>query len=438
MSVVVRECSDLLMLYVKMSSCFLRNYMLTYSSFCFLVYVSHSKMSTASSDTYYTTDLLTNLSVTPNRTDESVNSLENGTANRPGSTPTTENNEVTWIKVFLRCDEKLSGSLLHICYRIIDIILLFIGLSSAYTTCNLTNKLATTSICLLIFYFIDLIIISVYLLRSRSPNHSRLTEEEKSEQFRRISALRGFFIFFKLIPVCFGTGYTLTEKLPETNNCELMRFCLGIVCVSTLLIMIMPPTKPVMPPRRSFLTECFLLSFLLIINGAYFTTIGLSLKNTQQQSSCIYKNIEDIYLRAPLISYAYVGIILFSFTTGMPMINVLVSRFCQRLTNGRRLYAYYYAVQYTLNYFAALTIIYYLSVGALLLFQPRSGQPCRADAPGLYRSLLIWQWIRILTPLIAVPLVIILCCLGVFFGFILSYCLPASITVPLLEVIRVR
>jgi hypothetical protein len=278
----------------------------------------------------------------------------------------------------------------------------------------------------------------VYLLRSRSPNHSRLTEEEKSEQFRRISALRGFFIFFKLIPVCFGTGYTLTEKLPETNDCELMRFCLGIVCVSTLLIMIMPPTKPVMPPRRSFLTECFLLSFLLIINGAYFTTIGLSLKNTQQQSSCIYKNIEDIYLRAPLISYAYVGIILFSFTTGMPMINVLVSRFCQRLTNGRRLYAYYYAVQYTLNYFAALTIIYYLSVGALLLFQPRSGQPCRADAPGLYRSLLIWQWIRILTPLIAVPLVIILCCLGVFFGFILSYCLPASITVPLLEVIRVR
>ncbi|CAF0882264.1 unnamed protein product [Rotaria sordida] len=369
--------------------------------------------------------------------DDRINSLENGlspTTNQR-STLINDNNERTWINSFNEFDRILSGSLLHLFYRLIDIIILIIGLSSTKNLCYRTNRLVLTSICLLIFYLIDLIIIIYFFFYNKSSNYRRLSEEEKIEQLRRVSALRGIFIFFKLIPVAIGTAYTLTSKLSETNNCELIRFSLGIVCVSTLLIMVIPPTKPELPTRRSLIVEGFILSWILIINLTYIATIGSSMKNVQH-SSCIYYNSTDIYLGAPLKTYAYIGFILFSCTTLLHIIHLLISQLCYRLTNGRQLYIYYYGLQYFLTYFGALIVVYYFSVGALFLFQPRLGQPCRENAPTLYKTLLIWQWIRILFPLLVIPLILILCCLGVFFGIILSYCLPASITVPILELLR--
>ncbi|CAF4090409.1 unnamed protein product [Adineta steineri] len=348
---------------------------------------------------------------------------------------TTETVEITWIDVYNRFDSLLSGSILHILYRIIDITLLLIGLTSSSSACKTSNHLAITSICLLIFYFIDLAIIFLLLIRNLSSRNSQLTEQEKLEQARRASSLRGFFIFFKIIPVCVGTGYTFASTFTNSSDCQLMRVCLGIVCVSTWLLLLIPPTKPELPVRRSFVVECFILVFVLIINLTYIGTVTTAM-NDVNQTTCIYNKTEDLYLGAPLKSYAYVGLILFSCTTIIHMINLTISQLCLRLTRGRQIYIYYYALQYTLNYFGAIVVIYYFSVGALFLFQPRSGQPCRNDAPHLYRTLLIWEWIRLLSPLIAIPLIIILCCLGVFFGIILSYCLPASITVPLLELFQ--
>jgi len=370
---------------------------------------------------------------------DSANALENGMGSSNPTTPiaTNENNESTWTNSFTELDRILSGSLLHLCYRIIDMIILFIALLSDKKICTLSNHLAVTAICLLVFCFIDLSIIVCSFFRNISSSYRELSEEEKNERLRHVSALRSFFTVFKLIPVCVGTGYALSSSAPTTNDCELMRFCLGIVCISTLLTLIMPPTKPEIPPRRSFLLEIFILSFLLLINGAYLGTVTSSMKNVNQ-SSCIYHKPKDIYLAAPLKSYAFVGLIIFGCTTAIHIINLLISQLCNRITNGRRYYSYYYALQYLLNYIGALIVIYYFSIGALFLFKPRSGEPCRIDAPGLYKTLLIWEWIRILFPLLAVPLILILCCLGVFFGIILSYCLPASITVPLLELVRVR
>jgi hypothetical protein len=214
-----------------------------------------------------------------------------------------------------------------------------------------------------------------------------------------------------------------------------MRFCLGIVCLSTWLIILIPPTKPELPVRRSLIIECLILAFVLIINCTYIGTVATAMTDVST-STCIYNSTEDLYLRAPLKSYAYVGLILFGCTTLIHIINLIINQLCFRLNFARRFYIYYYALQYTLNYLGAIVVIYYFSIGALFLFQPRSGDPCRTDAPNLYRVLLIWEWIRILSPLIAIPLIIIICCLGVFLGIILSYCLPASITVPILEVIR--
>jgi hypothetical protein len=346
---------------------------------------------------------------------------------------TTDIIPTTWIDTFNHLDRIFSGSLLHLFYRFIDITVLIIGLKSNNQTCKLSNRLAVTSICLLIFYFIDLLIIFVLLLRNMSLRNSQLTEEQKLEELRRASTLRGVFIFFKLIPVSIGTGYCFTSN---ASDCELMRFCLGIVCLSTWLLILIPPTKPELPVRRSFIAECFILVFVLIINSTYIGTVATAMKDVNQ-STCIYNKTEDFYLRAPLKSYAYVGLILFACTTIIHLINLVISQLCLRVNRGRQVYLYYYVLQYALNYFGAIIVIYYFSIGALFLFQPRSGQPCRNDAPYLYRVLLIWEWIRILSPLIAIPLIFILCCLGVFFGVILSYCLPASITVPLLALFQV-
>jgi hypothetical protein len=369
----------------------------------------------------------------------SANAMENGMSSVTPSTPilSNDNNESYWTYSFARFDQICSGSLLELIYRFLDIIILFIGLSSRKDTCTLSSRLAITSICLLVFYFIDLTIIVYGFFRNISSSYQRLNEEERVEHFRRVKGIRNFFSLFKLIPVIFGTRYALSSLIPNTTDCQLMRFCLGIVCLSTLLTMIIPPTRPEIPPRRSFLLECFILSFLLIINGTYLGTVASAMKGIEQ-STCIYNQPDDLYLRAPLKTYAYVGLLLFGCTTAIHIINLLISQTCNRLTNGRRLYSYYYGLQYALNYFSAVIVIYYFSVGALLLFKPRSGEPCKTVAPGLYRTLLIWQWIRILFPLLAVPLVLILCCLGVFLGIILSYCLPASITVPLLGLLQVR
>ncbi|CAF0735654.1 unnamed protein product [Rotaria sp. Silwood1] len=363
----------------------------------------------------------------------SVGDVENP-VNR-SSTNQTSTNETTWIHRFYGLDRIFSGSLLHLVYRVIDIALLLIGLISSKHKCNVSNRLAITSICLVIFYIIDLIIIIFFLLRNVSLCNSELTEEQKLERLRRASILRGVFMFFKIIPICFGTAYSFSSTLSDSNECELMRFCLGIVCLSTWFLLLIPPTKPELPVRRSLIVECFILLFVLIINCTYMGTVANAMEDVQY-STCIYNSTEDLYLGAPLKSYAFVGLILFSCTTIIHIINLIISQVCFRLNRQRQLYIYYYALQYILNYFGTIIVIYYFSVGGLFLFQPRSGQSCRLYAPNLYRILLIWEWIRILSPLIVIPLIMILCCLGVFFGIILSYCLPASITVPILELLQ--
>jgi hypothetical protein len=322
--------------------------------------------------------ILSHISTTYNRSN-SVGVIENGPSPSPTiPTTTPSNTDTTWVNSFTRLDRLFSGSLLHLLYRFIDITLLFIGLTSTKQPCSVSNQLAITSICLLIFYFIDLLIIFYSFIRNLASRHLPLTEEQKLEQLRRASTLRGFFIFFKLIPVCVGTVYSFPSTLSTPTECELMRFCLGLVCLSTWLLILIPPTKPEVPVRRSFIVECFILLFVLIINCTYIGTVATIMKDVNY-STCTYENAEDIYLGAPLKSYAYVGLILFGCTTIIHMINLLITQICFRVNQLKRFYIYYYALQYTLNYLGAIIVIYYFSIGALFLFQPRYGQPCNTN-----------------------------------------------------------
>ena len=372
----------------------------------------------------------------------SVGVIETGISNSiPSSTdssPTDGSTDRTWIQTFAYVDRLFSGSLLQLIYRLIDIALLLTGLSSTGSSCDIANHLGITSICLLMFYLVDLTIIFLLFARNISSRHLQLSEEQKNEQLRRALVLRGFFTFFKLIPIAVGTAYTFSSGAIKSDECNSMRFYLGLVCMSTWLIILIPPTKPEVQVRRSLFLELFVLFFVLTINCTYIGTVATAIEDVQHPS-CLYQGMNDMYAGAPLKSFAYVGLILFSCTTLIHLANLLINQVCFRLnTQRRRWFIYYYALQYTLNYFGAIVVIYYFSTGALLLFQPRSGQPCRTYSPNLYQTLLIWQWIRILSPLIVLPLLLVFCCVGVCFGVIFSFCLPPSITVPLLESLRVR
>ena len=373
-----------------------------------------------------------------NRNDHTL-TLESQTSslNSTRSRAANDDDEVTWVHAFARYDRILSGSSLHLCYRLLDIIILFIGLLSNKSQCPTSNRFEIISICLLAFHAIDLMIIARCALRTMSSHYRSLTEDEKIELQKRAAGLRGFFMLFKLIPVCIGVAYAFSSDAALTADCALIRFCVGLVCLSTLFIMIIPPAKPDIPARRSFILECFILAFVFLVNGSYMGTVALAM-NQVTNASCIYQQAEDLYTKAPLKSYAQVGLLIFTYTAIVHVLNLLVSQLSYRLTNGRRLYIYYYGLHYLFSYIGSILVVYYFSVGALLLFKPLAGQPCQASAPGLYRTLLVWQWIRILSPLLAAPLIFAVCCLSVVFGIVLSYCLPASITVPLLDALRVR
>ncbi|CAF0859957.1 unnamed protein product [Rotaria sordida] len=293
----------------------------------------------------------------------------------------------TWVDILTQLDHAFSGSLLRVCYNIIDIILVFLGLYYGTKTCR--------------------------------------------------STLRSIFHFLKFISVCVGTIYVFTSKIPINNNCELIRFYLGIVCFSTWILIFISPPKPSLPVRRSLIMECLILALLIIVNIIYLCIVTFVTIKTKK-SECIYTRIEDLYFHAPLKSFAYVGLILAGSSICTNISGAIINQLFYRRPNLRRFFIYLSAIHYVISYTITVAIVYYYSVGAILLFQPRSGGSCSRVAPNLYTTLWIWQIIRILFPLIIWPLTLIVCCLGVTLGACLTYCLPASITVPLFTMLSDR
>jgi hypothetical protein len=175
---------------------------------------------------------------------------------------------------------------------------------------------------------------------------------------------------------------------------------------------------------------------VIVYYGIYFGFVTFAMiKN--QESECIYTRIEDLYFGAPLKLFAYVGLILAACIIGSYIFGAIVNQLFYRLPNLRRVCVHLSAIHYVICYLITAIDVYYYSVGAVLLFQPRSGGSCRIVAPDLYKTLLIWQLIPLFLPLIIWSLAFLVCCLGVAFGACLARCLPASITVPLLEMLQV-
>ncbi|CAF1295110.1 unnamed protein product [Rotaria sp. Silwood1] len=264
-----------------------------------------------------------------------------------------------------------------------------------------------------------------------------LSDAANTGRYRQGSALRSFFRFLKFISVCVGTAYVFTSKISANSNCELIRFYLGIVCFSMWVLIFIWPPKPSLPRRRSLMIVSLVFIFSIIFNSIYFgVVIRFTIKT--KNSECVYTRIEDLYFRAPLKLFAYVGLILAVCTVVNNSLAAILNQLYYRLMNFRRFFIYVSAIHYAISYSTTVVIVYYYSVGAVLLFRPRSGGSCAAVAPDFYKVLWIWHLILVFPPLAIWPLTFLVCCLSVALGACLLYCFPASIIVPLLEMLGER
>ncbi|CAF2794870.1 unnamed protein product [Rotaria sp. Silwood2] len=371
-------------------------------------------------------------------TDTYIHSDSINATNRTAASVDDDNRQSsTWVDTLTQLDRVCSGGLLRLCYNVIDIVLLCIGLYYGTKTCSISNPLVVLSICIFIFGSITLITTLLCFVRNLPLYHMTQSEAISSGLYRQGSILRSFFHFFKFIVVIIAFFYVFTWKKLVNNNCELMRFYLGIVCFNTCILNFIYPLKPSLPIRRSLIIECLILVLPIIVNIIYLGIVAFATIKTKK-SECVYTSIENLYFDAPLKSFAYIGLILAGCTIGINVIGAVLNQLFYRLTNLRRLFIYLSAIHYVICYSIAVVVIYYYSIGAVLLFQPRVGGSCAVVAPSLYKTLFIWQLIRIFFPFIIWPLTFLVCCLGFTIGGCLALCLPASITVPLLTMLSER
>ncbi|CAF1264053.1 unnamed protein product [Adineta steineri] len=384
------------------------------------------------------------MSTTPNNNNRFFNRIANtyihsDSINETSTTPAPAGDgngqSSTWVDSLIELDRVFSGTLLRLCYNLIDIVLLSLGLYYGTRICGISNALAVISILILVFSGLGLACTLLFLIRNWSLRHRALSDETSSSRYRQGYVLRALFHFFRFICICVGTGYVFTSKIPASNQCEILRFYLGTVCFNTWVLIFISPPKPSLPKRQSLIVECLMLLVVIIFNTIFLSVVASAMIKTHA-SECIYTRIEDLYFSVPLKSFASVGLILIACNIGISILTAILNQLFYQLPNFRRVLVHLSAVHYVISYSKMVVLVYYFSVGAVLLFRPRSGGSCRAVAPDLYKTLLIWEIISVFLPLIIWPLAFLVCCLGVAFGGCLALCFPASIIVPLLEMIE--
>lgn len=342
----------------------------------------------------------------------------------------------TWIQYLSQVDRLLSGGLSRLCYDVTNIVLLSLGLYYGTETCPTSSSLVKISITLIVANALTLLSTFFFAQRNWHFRHMPLSDETSSQAFRPGYAVRGFFRFIRLICICVGTGYAFTSTAPVNNDCEIVRFYLGVVCFNAWLLMLTSMPKPSLPIRRTLTLHCIIFLYILFVNSLHFGLVLSALMKTNE-SDCIYSRIDDLYFRAPLVSFGCIGLILILCITINALLVTIMNQLFYQLSNWRRFFLGLSAVSYVINYLITFFLIYYYSVGAVLVFHPRLGGSCRTVASNLYNTLLIWQIIRSFLSLIILLVLPLILCFGVVLGSCLIRCLPASIVVPLVEMLHV-
>nr|ACD54736.1 unknown [Adineta vaga] len=340
----------------------------------------------------------------------------------------------TWVDFLTQLDRSLSGDLYNVCYNIINIGLLCIGFYYGLTTCRAPGVIAVVSLFIIIFNINGFIYILFFVKRC-SCHQVTLSDEEKDTRDNVDVCM--WLHFGRLLSICAGTVCIfITPQRSPYNDCEIARFFLGIVCMNTWFLDLIWPRKPSLPSRRSLTLECLILLFWIIITGIYFNFVIFALIETKSYD-CIYTHIEDLLFRAPLRSFAGIGLILNGFTLVLRIANAILNQLFYRLPKYRKIFIRLSAIDYALSYLMTMVMTYYYSLGVVLLFQPRSGCSCRTAAPDLYQTLFVWELLRLFAPFTTLLLVRFVSCFGTLCVTCLGHCLPVSIIVPLFEALMV-
>ena len=338
----------------------------------------------------------------------------------------------TWVDSLSRLDRLLSGSLLRLTYLVIDVILLSLGLYYGKNTCSSSSSFFVISICTFIFASLEVATIFLFFIRNWRKRQTLVVGDISSNGYPQ----RNILHLLRFLCICVGTAFVFGSKKSSTTDCDAVRFYLGIVCLNTWVLWFIAPSKATLPVRRSLISEC-LIRFLSVLMPCLYIGFVLSAILKVHNSECIYNSIEDLYHRAPLKSFGYVGLLLNICIICDRISDGVINQIFYRVRNLRKIFLYLAAIRYLISYLITLCVVYYFSTGAVLLFSTRTDNSCRKVAPQLHKTLLTWQIICVFLPLIVWPLTCLLCCLGVTIGTCLAACLPASITVPLLAIIRV-
>lgn len=342
----------------------------------------------------------------------------------------------TWVDFLIEIDRLFSDGLLSLCYDLINIILLCLGLSYGTKTCKISNALAIISILIVVVTTLQLAFTLLFLKPNWHLRHTSLSDRTILRQFSQGRTVRVLFRFIRFVCICVGTAYVFPPKMPTNNDCEIIRFYLGIVCFNGWLFIIFDPAKPSLPVRRPIILEFFASLVLIIYNGIHIGFVLFALMKSKK-SECVYKRIEDLYFDAPLQSFAYIGIILVVCWILSTTFSFMINQQYYRLVTLRRCFIHLSAIAYAILYLTTLLFNYYYSVGAVLLFKPRLGGSCRLVDDGLYTTLLIWQIIRCFSIIILWLLTIVVCCGGLTVGACLIGYLSPWIAVPLFEMLHV-
>jgi hypothetical protein len=149
--------------------------------------------------------------------------------------PVGDNNasSLTWVDSLIQIDRVLSGSLLRLCYNVIDVVLLSLGLYYGTTTCSISHALAIISICILALSGLGLAFTLLFLVRNWTLRRMSLTDAASASQLSQAYRVRGFlYTFLGLYAFVSVLHMSSHQKCRQITIVKFFAFIL-VLCVLT-------------------------------------------------------------------------------------------------------------------------------------------------------------------------------------------------------------
>lgn len=112
----------------------------------------------------------------------------------------------TWVDSLVKLDRMFLSGMPRLCYNIIDVVLLCLGVYYGSKTWRYSNVLIVLSIVILVFSGLKLISNLVFVVRNWCLDDMNVLGEESTDQMNAGKIVRALFQFFRFVCVCVGSG----------------------------------------------------------------------------------------------------------------------------------------------------------------------------------------------------------------------------------------